>query len=177
MPGAADWQTVNGSITRVCYDGNVSRWRALRDSRMPSLFVGSGGIVTSAAIAAGASLTAGTYVSSGGVSSLYANNGAFVRTDSSFGGGYNTNATMTVKMNSVGFNEGTTQFRNFEIDDGKGAAIATFTGSTKATVLAGALNSGSITSSGTILAGTTLYARCERQRVHPRYFITRRHRV
>lgn len=42
-----------------------------------------------------------------------------------------TNAVATGKINAVGYHGGTTQFRNLEIDDGKGAQACLITGSTK----------------------------------------------
>lgn len=50
-----------------------------------------------------------------------------------------TDADSTGYISLFGFNLGTTRFRNLEIHDGKAAAIATFTGSTKAVSLKGAL--------------------------------------
>jgi hypothetical protein len=45
--------------------------------------------------------------------------------------GYNTNGVYQGKINAVGYLDGTTQFRDLLIQDGKGATIATFTGSSK----------------------------------------------
>lgn len=53
-----------------------------------------------------------------------------------------TNAAATCKINAVGYSNGTTQFRDLEIDDGKGTAIATFAGSTKAVTLNGDATTG-----------------------------------
>lgn len=79
-----------------------------------------------------------------------------------------TNGTGKGYINKIGFSAGTTQFRDLEIDDGKGAAIVTITGSTKAAVFAGAVtaagaltaqanlisNAGSITTLGQTRFGT-----------------------
>ncbi len=87
-----------------------------------------------------------------------------VATDLTIGGGqvyftglemdfaYNTNATTSGYINYLGYLHGATQFRNLEIHDGKGAAIATFTGSSKAVALLGAAN---VTGLVTATAGVT----------------------
>ncbi len=62
--------------------------------------------------------------------------------------GYNYNSEQTGLINDKGYIQGTTQFRNLEIRDGKSAAIATFTGSTKAVAFAA-----SITVADNITAG------------------------
>lgn len=43
--------------------------------------------------------------------------------------GYNTNAAATGYINRVGYHQGTSQFRNLEIDDGRGASMFLITGS------------------------------------------------
>lgn len=50
---------------------------------------------------------------------------------------YDTNSAQTGLINSVGYQGGTTQFRNLHIQDGKGANVATFTGSGKAVAFLG----------------------------------------
>jgi len=52
---------------------------------------------------------------------------------------YNSNADDTGSINANGYLNGTTRFRSLVIGDGKTAAIATFTGSTKLVTLAGSL--------------------------------------
>lgn len=76
---------------------------------------------------------------------------------------YGTNATATGTINSTGYNGGTTQYRNLQIDDGKGAALAVFNASTHVTTFAGQIagNGGALatpTSCGTTpsVAGTDL---------------------
>jgi len=66
--------------------------------------------------------------------------------------GYNTNASTSGYLNYGGYLHGTTQFRDLTIADGKNATVATFTGSTKALALAGALN---VTGLVTATAGVT----------------------
>jgi hypothetical protein len=61
---------------------------------------------------------------------------------------YNQNATAEGWVNYRGYLNGTTQFRNFNIGDGKESLIATFTGSTKTTTLYGALSGTSLSMSG-----------------------------
>ena len=55
----------------------------------------------------------------------------------------NTNATANGYINYYSYQGGVTQFRNLIISNGKGAAIATFTGSSKALNVVGALSKGS----------------------------------
>jgi hypothetical protein len=43
-----------------------------------------------------------------------------------------TNATTVINVNTVGYNQGTTQFRDFAVADGKGANVMYLTGSSKA---------------------------------------------
>lgn len=50
-----------------------------------------------------------------------------------------TNGTASVDINYDGYAGGTTQFRNLNVYDGKNAPIATFTGATKTTALAGGM--------------------------------------
>lgn len=57
----------------------------------------------------------------------------------SINGGYNINATDTFYINLNGYLNGTTQFRDAIIADGKGSSIVTVTGSTKAATFAGSL--------------------------------------
>ncbi len=57
-----------------------------------------------------------------------------------------SNSATTGTINAVGYQLGTTQFRNIEIDDGKGSAIALFTGSGHRIVFGG----------GSQFSGTTL---------------------
>lgn len=49
----------------------------------------------------------------------------------------NTNGNGTIAVNFWGFNKGTTQFRDFEIYNGKNVSVAKFTGSTSAFSLSG----------------------------------------
>jgi hypothetical protein len=63
-------------------------------------------------------------------------------------GQFGLDADAILYINNLGYNGGVTRFRSLEIDDGKGAAIATFAGPTKLTSLAGALSvAGAITMS------------------------------
>lgn len=69
--------------------------------------------------------------------------------------GYSDNSVVGGRVNAVGYQGGTTQFRNFDIEDGKGADIATFTGSTKAVALAGALTIAGHTTAGDTTSDNT----------------------
>lgn len=64
----------------------------------------------------------------------------FITGDYTIGYAYAANAEATGYINYYGYNGGTTQFRNLIVADGKGANIAFFEGSTKATTLYGALS-------------------------------------
>lgn len=66
-----------------------------------------------------------------------------------------TNATATSHINYYGYNQGITQFRNTVINNGKGAAILTLTGSSKAAAFAGAVSAVSMTATGEITANTS----------------------
>lgn len=57
----------------------------------------------------------------------------------SMGFGFAVDADLTGYISNTGYNNSTTRFRSLEIQDGKSAAIATFTGSSKLVALAGAL--------------------------------------
>jgi hypothetical protein len=70
---------------------------------------------------------------------VYASNSKASLSNYSLNFGYNDNATIAGKINAVGYADGVTQFRNLQIQDGKGATIATFTGSTKQVDFAGAV--------------------------------------
>lgn len=50
---------------------------------------------------------------------------------------YASNAEANLPFNFTGYNNGTTQFRNFKVYDGKNAEVVTFTGSSKAVTLHG----------------------------------------
>jgi hypothetical protein len=50
-----------------------------------------------------------------------------------------TNGLANIAINVTGYNEGSTQFRDFYVFDGKGAQIMKIDGATKATTLAGAI--------------------------------------
>jgi len=68
-----------------------------------------------------------------------------------------TNGNAQGKINATGFNLGTTQFRDLLVQDGKGATVATFTGSTKDVTLAStATVTGALTASAAATVGTTL---------------------
>jgi hypothetical protein len=56
-----------------------------------------------------------------------------------------TNGTSGLSFNFVGFNGGTTQFRNTDFYDGKSAIVASFVGSTKTLVVSGPLEVSSAT--------------------------------
>lgn len=76
-----------------------------------------------------------------------------------FGCFYATNATATCKINSVGFSEGTTQFRDLDIQDGENGSIAYYTGSTKGVEFHGAVTADTtlgVTGNATLSADTTL---------------------
>lgn len=92
----------------------------------------------------------GSYINSnaalyafGGTTELYNNSLVFSET---------TNAAATGYINNVGYAEGVTQFRNLEIDDGKGSgashSIMTTTGSSRAATF-----SGDVTVNGTLSTG------------------------
>jgi len=64
---------------------------------------------------------------------------------------YATNGVSNLPINYRGYNDGTTQFRNLTVYDGKQAAILTLVGSTKAATLTGAL---AVTGTSTLTGGT-----------------------
>ena len=68
-----------------------------------------------------------------------------------FNAGYALNSAASLYINAVGYQAGTTQFRNLYVQDGKSVAVATFTGSTKEVTLAGALT---VANGLTVTAGT-----------------------
>lgn len=103
---------------------------------------------TGAISSSGSSVTAGTYLYAG--SGVYAASGASYMLSGSWNCLSGTNANAVCKINNVGYNESTTQFRDLEIDDGKGASIAFFTGATK-----GVSFQGDITASGIATWGTS----------------------
>lgn len=67
----------------------------------------------------------------------------------------NTNGVAGIRVNYSGYNQGTTQFRNFTVFDGKNTAILTVTGSTATVGLNGTLNiTGALTTSlGATISG------------------------
>lgn len=91
--------------------------------------------------------TTNGYISAAGSSgwliaaqAVYAGAGAgYITASGTYGCALNTNATATCIFNGVGYSEGTTQFRNFKLQDGKGADIIDVVGSTKIVTFAGAV--------------------------------------
>lgn len=58
----------------------------------------------------------------------------------SMGTNYNTNGTATMFVNDVGYLGGITQFRDFQVNDGKGASIMNLAGATKLATFGGSIN-------------------------------------
>jgi hypothetical protein len=58
----------------------------------------------------------------------------------SMGTNYNTNGTATLFINDVGYLGGITQFRDFTVNNGKGANVMTLTGSTKLATFGGSID-------------------------------------
>ncbi len=84
--------------------------------------------------------------------------GAVYMSSASVNGEYATNGTGSLYLNYVGYLGSTGQFRDVIVADGKNATIATFTGSTKGTALAGALG---VTGVTTLTGGGILSAKME----------------
>ncbi len=104
----------------------------------------SSGNVAGNSFSNGASVLNGTYVQSAG--SIYVNtDGRIYLTNAgsgSLGGAYGTNATASVFIDAVGYAEGTTQYRDLHIQDGKGSDLIVATGSTKAVGVPGSIGIG-----------------------------------
>jgi hypothetical protein len=89
---------------------------------------------------------------------VYASNSKASLSNYSLNFGYNDNATIAGKINAVGYADGVTQFRDLQIQDGKGATIATFTGSTKQTAFAGSVTVAGDVALNTVSGNTTVGA-------------------
>ncbi len=72
----------------------------------------------------------------------------------SMGTNYNTNGTATLFINDVGYLGGITQFRDFQVNNGKGALVMSLTGSTKLATFGGEIDMAtSLKKSGTKVVG------------------------
>ncbi len=71
---------------------------------------------------------------------LFASNATVYAKNTALNFANGTNATATGLINATGYDEGTSQFRNLEVQDGKGVTIATFTGSSKLVSFADAIS-------------------------------------
>lgn len=69
-------------------------------------------------------------------------NGPYFTADQTINVGNGNNSLQRLYLNYYGYAQGTTQFRDLEIDDGKGAKIADCVGSTKTCTFSGALLAG-----------------------------------
>jgi hypothetical protein len=78
--------------------------------------------------------------------------GIYISADNALNFNYGRNETSTGYINFRGYNDGSTQFRNLVIADGKNATIAEFTASSKLTTLYGALSGTSATFSSSVIA-------------------------
>ncbi len=156
-------------INSVGYLDGVTQFRDLtvQDGKGSTIatFAGSTGSVSFAShVSAGGAVTANSHLNTLGPSYAYDGNTTLGNGQISFF--YVTNASAIGKINAVGYAGGTTQFRSLEIEDGKGADIATFDGSTKGVVFSGSVSidgnavlgggdSNSVSSKGTFgVAGT-----------------------
>ncbi len=109
-----------------------------------SVWTTTQGFGTSGILFAGTNTNRAVYIGAGGVASINAR--------------YNTNSEQTLFLNHRGYNGSTTQFRNLQIDDGKGNAAVDVTGSTLGTEFHGAVTADSTLTAdnGNIsLAGTS----------------------
>lgn len=132
----ATWTIDNGAVTSAKLDTNIDISGTL-DATGAVNFDSTLNVVGSiAATAATSDITAGRAIYAGGSSGLVSI-GVGGNADIHFAN--STNADSTGWINLRGYNNGTTRYRSLIIADGKTNAIATFTGSTAAVALAGAL--------------------------------------
>lgn len=122
-------------------DGGTINIDAATDVQIQDPTTIAGTLTATGLITANGSLTVNGTAS---VSSWFLANTVYAGTDG-FAGARSTNATATVDINKVGYNNGTSQFRNLQINDGKGNVVGTnsiayFDGATKETTLYGALD-------------------------------------
>lgn len=113
---------------------------------------GSGAVSTISTVAATGSITSQSFMQANGGVYAGASSDVYLRpTDASIGFAYGTNATATGYINKVGYAEGTTQFRDLKIQDGKGADVVTVTGSSKDVAMAATMSvAGNTTFNGAI---------------------------
>lgn len=130
---------------------NISGTAASLTAGAVTGFTAGAGILTGPA-SAGVAMTLGNTETVSGVKTFSAAN-IFLNANTFFGAvqgymynnndelnfRYDLNGSAAGLINNRGYNAGTTQFRDLQIGDGKGAAVAYFTGSTKALALSGAL--------------------------------------
>jgi hypothetical protein len=141
--------TINGTAKSFDGSANVS-WTAA-EIGLTSYLPLTGGTLTG-------NLSISTVFTSGNIPFLVNNTtgwGFYNGAESTLDFNYGRNETSTGYINYVGYQGGSTQFRNLIIADGKGNTIATFTGSTKQTSLSGALSGTSASFSSFITAQST----------------------
>lgn len=170
------------SFATFVYDGTSSRWRMqsynsqrvdvgmewVQASQFDGTLGVTGAVQINNTVTTNSWITAGTSLYAGGNSaSIFI---SALGAKKTLGCAYTTNATARCYDNGVGYSEGQTQFRDKEIDDGKGAEIFTTLGPTHHIEVSGtaittgdlsacgttpAISTGSTDTAGTITEGTT----------------------
>ena len=119
--------------------GNVSIASSTAGSSGAGALVVSGGLATGAASYIGGALTViGVAENISAQFGSSTSSQIYIR-DNTINCASGNNGAETLRFNYVGYNNGTTQFRNSVFHDGKAAVVATFTGSDKSATFAGAV--------------------------------------